>query len=75
MDSPKNLHIQVKKQASYLACPQKLLVACAEKVGCLELMVLDISLFPLLILSSGLKTTLSIIPIATRVLWVENTHG
>ena len=75
MNSPKNLHIQAWRPGNCSAFPLELLVAYVEKVGYLELKELGTSLYPLLSLSSGLKTTLSIIPIATRVPWVENTHG
>ena len=71
----KNLLIAVKKLQKHCLLVRQQLLDYVEKADYLELKVLDISLYPLVFLSNGLKITLSIIPIATRVLWVENTHG
>ena len=71
----KNLLIAVKKLQKHCLSARQQLLAYVEKADCLEFKVLDISLYPLVILSNGLKITLSIIPIATRHLWVEKAHG
>ena len=51
------------------------MLAYVEKADYLEFKVLDISLYPLLILSNGLKITPSILAVATRVSWAEKAHG
>ena len=74
MNAGKNWPIQAKRQGSCSASPLELSVATVEKEGCLDLKALGMSLYLLLNLSSGLKTTLSIIPIASKSLW-EKSHG
>ena len=74
MNAGKNWPIQAKRQGSCSASPLELLIATVEKEGCLDLKALGMSLYLLLNLSSGLKTTVSIIPIASKCLW-EKPHG
>ena len=71
----KNLLIAVKKLQKHCLLVRQQLLDYVEKADYLELKVLDISLYPLVFLSNGLKITLSIIPIAMGTPRVENTHG
>ena len=71
----KNWHIAVKKLQKYCLSARQQLLVYVEKADYLEFKVLDISLYPLVFLSNGLKITLSIIPIASRSSWVEKAHG
>lgn len=75
MTDIKNLLIAVKKLQKYCLSARQQWLVYVEKADYLELKVLDISLYPLVILSNGLKITLSIIPIATGKSWVEKAHG
>ena len=71
----KNLLIAVKKLQKHCLSVRQQLLDYVEKADYLELKVLGISLYPLVFLSNGLKITPSILPIASRSSWVENTHG
>ena len=71
----KNLLIAVKKLQKHCLLVRQQLLDYVEKVDYLELKVLDISLYPLVFLSNGLKITPSILPIAIRTPRVEKAHG
>ena len=71
----KNLHIVVKKLQKHCLSARQQLLDYVEKADCPESKALGTFLYPLVFLSNGLKITPSILPIATRHLWVENTHG
>ena len=74
MTDIKNSLIAVKKLQKHCLSARQQLLAYVEKADYLEFKVLDISLYPLLFLSNGLKITASILPAASKDSW-ENTHG